>query len=1182
MSGLLAAPQSARRKYTDPRRSASRPWSSLPGVAVPPIHRLQRAVGNRAINRLLHSRTIQPKLTVSHPEDESEREADRVADQVMRMPDPVSGTGIQRSPLKVLRMCTECEDELQRKADLGHAPIPEEEEDFVQAKVESSPNSSASTINRKCESCEDQLQRETQAEPDEEKLVSAKREAGGSPLASGGGLESYPAKSSGAEQELAPPSRSFFSPRFGANFSGVRVHTDSRSQDAGEIVHRGSELGGLPDHDDLEAGQLHLKGTPTPTLMVTNSLADNINALKGGGNPLPDGTRAFFEPRFGADFSDVRLHTGLRAEETAKSINARALTVGRDIAFGRAQFAPESQEGQRLLAHELTHVVQQDSGNGPLNRIQRAPVPAGTPSTPPAEVPKPKFPKTGETVTFAGIELSENPDQLREAMLGLVITGLPKHPVPPGIMAPFRFLNMIMLSTPPMVHQEPGSAGYQESHRREVLKTKIVPVLKPVIDGVYAQGIKIITDFEKVMKDNALKTLAASRVRAEAERVRYGISTKKVKHEHLFGLFTTTETTHSIADTKSPTLKLMTDAAKLLLARRKLIRAKALEVDEHFGCAQGVCAGDPEFPRLQKELVQMRHDYQKVHLQIAFEFPVLDRLGALEGEPGPFDTTAYKFKELERIATGDNESERAATLGDQIEDTLEKNEKTRQGVENKKVNLWRLQSIFELSKAQSEVDANPFRKKLIDEHWQNEQPNVIDSVLEGIALLILNIAAIVLAAPTGGASLAVAFGVNAALAAKHTMDYLLDKAVAGSDMVRAQALSQDDPSFVWLAIEIIGVGLDGAAAVSAMRAMRPVVKAAEIASKEGKVASAIKSIEDAAKPFEKPGLAKRIIDKLPKARTAALESAGATKAEVGQWAKATLAFETEAADTLAPAVRSTVGTEVKISRAGHIFTCSSPCKVIRDKYAELLAAGVRVKGEAGTLEEQLVAFEKRALKAAEETKLAKSADEVATAKKAAEALEKEIAMFEQKVAKEAGYLGAMKKISGLDPAVSAKIAQLEKDAIVKIGTLDAEAIEKLSKLDLNTLKKLTELPEETLKNLAKFGEASLKKALEQTPLTAGKNFKQHFIDRRDLLEKTLGIKVGKLKEGGGDAFLKALTDAIKDGTFKYAGQGTLKKGQAVVNIFRGKGVTVVTQATGEWVTLLKSGEGLDLAIQMVP
>ena len=93
--------------------------------------------------------------------------------------------------------------------------------------------------------------------------------------------------------------------------------------------------------------------------VVTPSIAANINALRGGGSALPDASRAFFEPRFGADFGRVRVHTDARADEAARSIDAKAFTVGNDIAFRSGQYTPGSHDGQKLLAHELTHVVQQ-------------------------------------------------------------------------------------------------------------------------------------------------------------------------------------------------------------------------------------------------------------------------------------------------------------------------------------------------------------------------------------------------------------------------------------------------------------------------------------------------------------------------------------------------------------------------------------------------------------------------------------------------------------------------------------------------------------------------------------------------------------------------------------------------------------------------------------------------------
>lgn len=83
------------------------------------------------------------------------------------------------------------------------------------------------------------------------------------------------------------------------------------------------------------------------------------DVLRSPGRPLDAETRAFMEPRFGYDFSDVRVHAGGQAARSARSVKAQAYAVGNDLVFGAGQYAPETTVGKKLLAHELTHVVQQ-------------------------------------------------------------------------------------------------------------------------------------------------------------------------------------------------------------------------------------------------------------------------------------------------------------------------------------------------------------------------------------------------------------------------------------------------------------------------------------------------------------------------------------------------------------------------------------------------------------------------------------------------------------------------------------------------------------------------------------------------------------------------------------------------------------------------------------------------------
>lgn len=205
--------------------------SKLAARATPlhPLLRLQQTVGNQGVGRLL-----QAKLKIGQPGDIYEQEADRVAEQVMRLPEPrtrVRTAAFSRTQLaRIQRLCPECEEELRRQ------PVEEKEEE-------------------------------------EETLQS--------------------------------------------------------------------------------------KEVPGRTPKVTPDLESRIHALRGGGQPLPESVRAFFEPRFGSEFSQVRVHTDAPAAEIARAVNARAFTVGRDIVFGAEEYAPTTPHGQHLLAHELAHTIQQ-------------------------------------------------------------------------------------------------------------------------------------------------------------------------------------------------------------------------------------------------------------------------------------------------------------------------------------------------------------------------------------------------------------------------------------------------------------------------------------------------------------------------------------------------------------------------------------------------------------------------------------------------------------------------------------------------------------------------------------------------------------------------------------------------------------------------------------------------------
>ena len=111
--------------------------------------------------------------------------------------------------------------------------------------------------------------------------------------------------------------------------------------------------------EDMQKAQRKPASISSPQAGETPSLVHEV--LGSSGHPLDAATRAYFEPRFGHDFSEVRVHTDGRAAASAVSIGASAYTAGSNIAFAIGRFDPVSTSGRRLLAHELTHVVQQRS-----------------------------------------------------------------------------------------------------------------------------------------------------------------------------------------------------------------------------------------------------------------------------------------------------------------------------------------------------------------------------------------------------------------------------------------------------------------------------------------------------------------------------------------------------------------------------------------------------------------------------------------------------------------------------------------------------------------------------------------------------------------------------------------------------------------------------------------------------
>lgn len=136
-------------------------------------------------------------------------------------------------------------------------------------------------------------------------------------------------------------------------------------EEAPEEIEESGESEGSEEEEAVQAKEMQGK-----TPVVTPQLQTQVDTMRGGGQALQASTRTFMEPRFGQDFSQVRVHTDPQASASAQAVGALAYTSGKDIAFAPNQYQPETTTGRQLLAHELTHVIQQENGDtAPLQRL---------------------------------------------------------------------------------------------------------------------------------------------------------------------------------------------------------------------------------------------------------------------------------------------------------------------------------------------------------------------------------------------------------------------------------------------------------------------------------------------------------------------------------------------------------------------------------------------------------------------------------------------------------------------------------------------------------------------------------------------------------------------------------------------------------------------------------------------
>ncbi|MDJ0884070.1 MAG: DUF4157 domain-containing protein [Desulfobacterales bacterium] len=274
------------------------------------------------IRRILRSAGVQAKLAVGPPDDKYEAESDRIADQVMAMP----ARGLQRQ--------TENDQE---EESLQAKPLAEQITPLVQRQPMDEEEEVQTELQRQQEEEEVQSLLQRQEEEEEVQPQLQRQEE---------------------EEEIQP----------------WLQRQDDDEETAMQMQRAIDEEEDVQTRLMLKAVErIQARGAPD----LSEAAEQRIGQMRGLGDPLPEDVRQEMENKIGADFSDVSIHANSAANDINQEINARAFTLGNDIFFAAGQYAPTTRRGKRLLAHELTHVVQQNSAAG---TIKRSINPADTPS----------------------------------------------------------------------------------------------------------------------------------------------------------------------------------------------------------------------------------------------------------------------------------------------------------------------------------------------------------------------------------------------------------------------------------------------------------------------------------------------------------------------------------------------------------------------------------------------------------------------------------------------------------------------------------------------------------------------------------------------------------------------------------------------------------------------------------
>ena len=410
---------------------------------------------------------------------------------------------------------------------------------------------------------------------------------------------------------------------------------------------------------------------------------------------------------------------------------------------------------------------------------------------------------------------------------------------------------------------------------------------------------------------------------------------------------------------EAPALTELKEAASLLIQLREQRDTKVgslrAEVRELLKRKWKVPKDDPEYPLIADQLERDKGDielqnriYKVQQGELARRYPILASFAEDD-----------KTWALEQLASGGGPSgdilNMLAVLQTEIYEKLGNIRSVESDLNDNDINIWKLPRLVEATRLNLHVTIASMRDRILRDKVEKVSD---EGFWKSIALGALQLGLVLLAPLTQGLSLIPATAISGGMLISHLDEYAKQTALAGTDFDRALAISGEEPSFFWLALDVVFFVTDVSAAMAAFRALKPLAAEVRAARTAEEAEQALRKLEQKATEQGGEQFAHRVVQEARVGQELSQTERIFGKAGAALEQSAKLA-EREAAQTVLAEVVTSTGHTIKVTKSGRLVICSEPCRWLRDRFANVI-------GKDASLEKRLTELENKAAAAAAE------------------------------------------------------------------------------------------------------------------------------------------------------------------------------------------------------------------------